>query len=119
MEITFEAVVDKEGLISQKETLEKFEKILGNLCANQVQEQESIKEAVHIVFDKNNGKRMPIDFAISQCLIHLNAGPDNYTDLEAKVGDYLRRHAKGEDRIFDIGIGRGRSGIARITDLIK
>lgn len=119
MEVKIELVMDENGMIDRDASLDKMEDTLTNLCANQEQEQEKIANAVSAVFDTTKGKRAPVDFVIGQSLIRLNVQSENYKILERRVDNYLHINAKGENALFNIGRGKGHSGIGRIADMAK
>lgn len=117
MEISFKLTMNG-SLIDRDASMNGFEEYLTNLVAEQEQEQEKIGEAVSALFDKNMGKRLPLDYVISQTLIALNAQPENHKAMYRKVNTYIHDHA-GEDKTFHIGRGRGLGGVGRIADLAK
>lgn len=117
MEISFNLAMNG-SMIDRDTSMHNFEEYLTNLVAEQEQEQETFGTAVNALFDKNMGKRLPLDYVISQTLITLNAQPENHKALYVKVNAYLHDHA-GEGKTFNIGRGRGHGGVGRIADLAK
>lgn len=117
MEISFKLAMNG-SMIDRDTSMNNFEDYLTNLVAEQEQEQEKIDVAVNALFDKNKGKRLPLDYVISQTLISMNAQPENHKAMYRKVNTYLHDNA-GEDKAFNIGRGRGSGGVGRVADLIK
>lgn len=101
------------GEIDHEATLDKFASDLLKFEAERELEASTIGAAVHALFDRHVGKRMPTPFVVAEALKALNAQPENYKVLSDKVTEFLRTSP-------EFSISRGKSGgVGRVCDLTE
>lgn len=104
-------VFGSNGSVDHEATLAKFSGDLSRYEAEREVESTTIGAAVHALFDKHIGKRIPMPFVQGEVLKALNAQPENYKVLTEKVTDYVRTSPE-----FDTAKGKG-GGCGRLSDL--
>ena len=106
-------VLFSDGSINHEATVAKFAGDLSRFEAERELEASTIGAAVHALFDRHVGKRMPTPFVVAEALKALNAQPENYKVLSDKVTEFLRTSP-------EFSISRGKSGgVGRVCDLTE
>jgi len=129
MDLTFKLVLSSDGSIDSEASVEAARAAIDAYAADLATQSDTIGAAVHAVFDKHLGKRLPTPWVVNQVLAALNAQPDNSQSLEEKVRMFLTEHTDRQanktkgiqaepvgTRTFSVRKGAG-GGIARTADL--
>lgn len=104
------------GSIDERATVAKFTSDLATFAAREAEENGTISEAVHALFDKYPGARLSTDYIKGEVLRGLNVQPENFKALSTKIVGFLKAQCSGDDSVFVTGVGRG-GGVARRADL--
>lgn len=111
MNIASYVVFGSNGSVDHEATLAKFAGDLASWEAQREADNAAIGVAVHSLFDRHLGKRLPMPFLTGEVLKALNAQPENYKSLTEKLTDYVRTSPE-----FDTAKGKG-GGCGRVCDL--
>lgn len=111
MNIASYVVFGLNGSVDREATIAKFSGDLAAWEADREADNAAIGVAVHTLFDRHLGKRIPMPFLTGEVLKALSAQPDNYKSLTEKVADYIRTSPE-----FDTAKGKG-GGCGRVCDL--
>jgi len=106
-------VRDNTGNVNVTDTLSKFEGVLNQYQTSVQAEQNTIRSAIHAVFDNNRGTTLTMKVFKQLALQQMNAQPENYMVLNDKVRSFVRNSSE-----FHVGRGAG-GGVSRVADQSK
>jgi hypothetical protein len=100
---TFEdCVVREDGRIDFQVSLERFASFLENLQEQEDSERVSFKSYVEEVFDSSRTLGLPVPLVCSQVAFRMGVSPENYVEVQKRVGEFLRNSPD-----FEVLKGRG------------
>jgi hypothetical protein len=105
-------VRDATGSVDVLASATKYAEALSAWCTEHEVDSDTIEGAVEAVFDRHDGKRMPVPALLSMAVTELGASPEQHKALTARVQAYV----KGQTAAGRLEVGKGpKGGVARLA----